>query len=502
MNVVAVLSPHKQRLFIKACQPCVPVALLFCLMFSRQASAQSGQQFVGHIEDDTHASIAGAKVVILNENTGENVVVKATRAGDYTAPYLKTGTYTITAQMTGFKEVSRTHISLSTDQNSKIDFTLPIGTVSETVTVSNAGTAQIELSKADRGEIIDAERVQELPTDGRNILELFELSPGTINNHSAQFTRPQDNVAGDLFANGGAVLSAPVQENLDGGTNDNANGYLGYPPPPDSVAEFKVVLNPYDASYGRAGGGAIDVSLKSGTNRIHGDAYDYIRRPFLDAQSYQYDYALSQLQPGGTPPIPTRHKRDQFGLQLDGPLSIPYIYKGKDKTFFLAQWEQAYETLPGTGATISSIPDPRWATGDFSSAQFLYTPPSNAKVNVCGAGVTRCLQPLIIYDPNSPVTTVVDPLDGKTKRAHSPFPGNIIPTNRLDPTGQAIAQAYAQITPTTILDRGMRHSRTTIISCRPSTTTRGMALSKSTITLARMTAARFGGLASNASLTT
>jgi hypothetical protein len=413
------------------------------LLMCQPAAAQSGQQFVGHIEDSSKASVPGATVTVHNEATGENIVVKSTGAGDYTAPYLKPGTYTITVGEAGFKEVSKTHINLATDQNSKIDFTLPVGSVTEVITVNSSGV-QIELSKADRGEIIDAERVQEMPTDGRNVLELFELSPGTINNHSAQFTRPQDNVAADLYANGGAVTSAPVQENLDGATNDNAAGFLGYPPPPDSVAEFKVVLNPYDASYGRAGGGAIDISLKSGTKKLHGDMYDYIRRPFMDAQSYQYDYNVSQ---GSTSQIPSRHKRDQFGLELDGPVYIPHFYTANEKTFFLLQWEQSYEDLPSTSATISSIPDPRWLTGDFSTAQFLYTPPSNAKVNLCGAGVVRCLQPLVIYDPTSPVTTVVDPLDGKTKRAHSPFPGNVIPMNRLDPTGLAIAQYYSQIKP-------------------------------------------------------
>ena len=90
--------------------------------------------------------------------------------------------------------------------------------------MSSAG-AQIELAKADRGEIIDSERVTEMPTDGRNVLELFELSPGTINTHNPQFTRPQDNVAGNLYTNGsGGVINSPVQENLDGQTNDNTSG--------------------------------------------------------------------------------------------------------------------------------------------------------------------------------------------------------------------------------------------------------------------------------------
>jgi hypothetical protein len=423
---------------------CVLLLMFFCLLVTaRPAAAQSIQQFVGNVTDSSHAVIVGATVTIHNEDTGEDLVVKTTRAGDYTAPYLKTGVYTVTADKVGFKTLSFTHITLDTDKTSKIDFILSVGSINETVTVSSSG-AQIELSKADRGEIIDAERVQEMPTDGRNVLELFELSPGTINTHNPQFTRPQDNVSGNLYANGnGGAIGAPVQENLDGQTNDNAAGFLGYPPPPDSVAEFKVVLNPYDASYGRAGGGAIDISLKSGTNKIHGDMYEYARRPFLDAQSFQYDYNVAI---GNKGQIPSRHKRDQFGLEVDGPVVIPHLYDGKDKTFFTLQWEQAYETLPSTSASINSIPNPQWLTGNFTGAQFLYTY-QNSGVNPCGTGIIQCLQPLIVYDPLSPLTAVVDPLDGKTKMAHSAFPGNIIPQNRLDPTGLAIAQAYAGITP-------------------------------------------------------
>ena len=206
---------------------CVPGLMLLCLIvLAGPAGAQSIQQFVGHVADPSHAVIVGAVVTIHNEDTGEDVVVKTARAGDYTAPYLKPGVYTVTADKTGFKTLSFTHITLDTDKTAKLDFVLPVGSANETVNVSSAGV-QIELSKADRGEVIDAERVQEMPTNGRNVLELFELSPGTINNHNPQFTRPQDNVAGDLHANG--VSAAPVQENIDGATNDNSGGFLGYP---------------------------------------------------------------------------------------------------------------------------------------------------------------------------------------------------------------------------------------------------------------------------------
>ena len=138
------------------------VLVVLCLiLLTRPALGQSIQQFVGNVSDSSHAVVPGATVTIHNEGTGEEVVVKSTGVGDYTAPYLKPGVYTVTADKAGFKTVSKTHVALSVDQTSKIDFIMPVGSVSETVTVSSEGT-QIELSKADRGEIIDAERVQEL----------------------------------------------------------------------------------------------------------------------------------------------------------------------------------------------------------------------------------------------------------------------------------------------------------------------------------------------------
>jgi len=423
-------STHKKNMFIKAAWQSALAVLFLCLaMLGRPAAAQSGQQFVGHVEDTSHAVIAGAAVTVHNEGTGEDISVKATGAGDYTVPYLKLGIYTITAEKPGFKTVSRTHITLNTDQTSKINFTLPVGAVSESVTVSDAG-AHIELSKADRGEIIGNERIEEMPSDGRNYQVLFGLSPGTNNTSNPQYPRQQDNVSSNLHLTG--IPQATVQQNLDGGTNDTANGWSASNVPLDAISEFKVVLNPYDASYGRAGGGAVDASLKSGTNRLHGSLYEFARRPFLDAQSYQYNYVKSQ--PGSTAPSPSRHKRDQFGLELDGPVYIPHLYNGRNKTFFLLQWEQAYEELPGSGGNFDSIPNPQWLTGNFAGAQYF-------------DNTTKTLMPLIIYDPLTPLVSVVDPLDGKTKLAHSPFPGNVIPQNRLDPVGVAIGQYYNKIAP-------------------------------------------------------
>jgi hypothetical protein len=451
-RVPAVLSVNKEKSILASSILRLLVALLFCAaMFGRPAAAQSTQQFVGNVADTSHAVIAGATVTIHNENTQENLEVKTTGAGDYTVTYLKPGLYTVTVSKEGFETVTKTHNTLDIDKTEKVDFILPVGSVTETVTVSDAG-AQIELSKADRGEIIGAERVQEMPTDGRNILELFELSPGTVNLHSPNSTRPQDNVGTDLHANG-LDSSSPVQENLDGVMNDmpSSSGFdMGYTPPPDSVAEFKVVLNPYDASYGRAGGGAVDISLKSGTNKIHGDLYEYARRPWLDANNYTNDY--NHIITPGTPVVKPAHKRDQFGLEADGPVYIPHLYDGRDKTFFTIQWEQAYENLPNTSPNVSSIPDPNWLTGNFGPIGTPGCTPIGTPTCDPGAeyynATTLSVQPLTIYDPLQYVA-------GSTTQ-HLAFPGNIIPLHctptppntqcsSLNPVGLALAQYYAGI---------------------------------------------------------
>ena len=394
MQTQAVIANSKKKPLMMVLPNVLFGLFLVISVLGRPAAAQGIQQFVGHVADSSGAAVPGATVTIHNEGTGVDVVVKTTGAGDYTAPYLKPGVYTVTAALSGFEVVSKTHVKLDIDQTSKMDFALPVGNVSDTVTVSSEGS-QIELAKADRGEIIDAERVQELPLDGRQVLDLFQLSPGAITSNNPTYIRQQDNVSQNLQANG--VTINAVAENIDGSTNDNAGNYQGYIPPLDSVGEFKVVLNAYDSSYGRSVGAAVDISLKSGTNKVHGDIYEYARRGWLDSNQWSYDYARALYNQGaiGTAPAHVNHSRDQFGAELDGPVVIPHFYNGRDKTFFLLQWEQSYEAAPSSTPTINSLPNPAWLTGNFQGAQFYDS-------------VTQTLMPDIIYDPLSPLTTFVD----------------------------------------------------------------------------------------------
>ncbi len=399
------------------------LVLTILFMFSAEVSwSQATQQFTGTVVDSTGAVLPEAQVVVHNQATGVDNKTVTTSSGAYTVTYLIPGTYSITVSKEGFATSAKTNILLNVDQTSTIDFKLSVGATSQVVTV-NASETQVELTKSDRGEIIDNERVEQMPLDARNPYGLFELSPGTHDFSSSQYPRPFDNVTGNQYVNGSPQVG---QTNVDGIGNDVADaGRAAYVPPVDAVQEFKIVLNAYDASYGHSGGSAVDLSLKSGTNKFHGSADEFMRRTWLDTEDFQSNY-------NGNPKA--QHKRDQYGFEADGPVVIPHLINGRNKLFFLATYEDLNDTLPNPSYNTYSIPNPAWITGDFSTATYWNS-------------VTNSLQPLTIYDPLTPLTPVVDPIDGKTKLAHQAFTGNKIPGNRIDPVATNILSYLSYLTP-------------------------------------------------------
>ena len=415
----------------KAAKALWGLVLTMLCMFSAVVSwSQTTQQFTGHVVDPAGAVIPGAQVVVHNQATGVDVKAVTTGSGDYTVTYLIPGTYDITVSKENFKTEKKTDILLNVDQASTINFQLSIGAASEEITV-NASETQIELSKADNGEIIDSELIQEAPLDGRNPYSLFVLSPGSHDFSSVQYPRPFDNITGNQIVNGSSQDS---QQNIDGASNDAADlDRTAFTPSVDVVGEYKIVLNAYDASYGRGGGSAVDVSLKSGTNQFHGTADYYARRQWLDTYDYETKYD-NYSNPTGTPAPKLSHRRSQESFVVDGPVVIPHLFNGKNKLFFIASYERMRDILPNPGYNSYSVPNPAWVTGDFSTATYWNT-------------TTNSLQPLTIYDPLTPLHTIVDPNDGLTKQVHSAFPGNKIPTNRIDPVAANVLSYLSYVTP-------------------------------------------------------
>lgn len=411
--------------------------LLFVLLAALLSVQAWGQTFTGHVTDATGAVIAKASITVHNVLENSDVVTTTTGTGDYTVPFLKPGSYKVTASAGGFKTSVHTGLVLQTDQTSTVNFSLGVGAVTESVTVS--GDSLIDFGKADNGEVIENTRVTEIPLNGRDPGMLSQLSAGASWNGNLIWTRPFDDTQANISVNGGG--NGGVELRLDGVDNTNASinqvygkSRIAYVPLVDSVQEFKIVTNPYDSQYGLLSGGVEDVTLKSGTNQIHGDVYEFARRTWLDANTWQNDYNNSRALPGQTISSTPNHKLDQYGAELDGPVFVPHLYNGRNKTFFTLQYERWNEITPSS--TVTSVPSPQWytpdANGNYDFSNLVY-------VNGSGYSPMTLLDPLNVTNVGgSWVRTPFGPTD-----TLNPTPkANVIPGSRVNKTALAVMKFY------------------------------------------------------------
>ena len=360
----------------------------------------------GRVGDSSGAAVPAAKLDVKNTGTNRIVSTVSDSAGQYTVPFLQPGTYTLTIEAPGFKKVVRDGLSLSVGDTVGMDITLEVGAVTEQLTVT-AEAPLLETAKADRGTLVDQQTVAEMPLNGRNPFMLAKIAAGVNFNGTVIYQRPFDNGAiAQWTINGGLYESNEFL--LDGAPNNAQAGVnnIAYVPPVDAVQEFKIQTNSYDAQYGHTSGGIVNVSLKSGTNAVHGTVYEFARRKAWDANSFQNNAAGA---PKG------EHYLDQYGGQISGPVYIPKIYDGRNKTFFMFDYERYRENTPRPFTL--SVPAPEFANGDFSQL-------------VNGAG-----QQIAIYDP----ATGKDVNGTWTRQV---FPNNKIPTNRINPIAQKIISYF------------------------------------------------------------
>jgi hypothetical protein len=327
------------------------LALFFGLAMTGTAFGQDATgKVTGTITDQQGAVIAGAKVTVTNVATNISREATTDGNGNYQIPLIPIGTYVITVEANGFRKTVSAEEKLLINQTLRFDAKLEAGGGSEVVEVSTQ-TTPIETSNPTLGASVTERPILNLPLNGRNVLQLALLQAGVTE------TNPGNTGAGGFGVSGGRNDSVAFL--LDGGNNNSLlNNGVVLNPNPDSIAEFRILTSNYTAEFGRNAGGVISVVTKSGTNRLHGSAYNYLRNDALNANTYFNNST-------GTPREVL--KRNQFGGTVGGPILIPGFINGKDRFFFFVSYQGQRQTQAQTSTNIPVF-TPAELRGDFSAS--------------------------------------------------------------------------------------------------------------------------------------
>jgi len=316
----------------------------------------------GVVTDSSKAVVRNASVTVRNLDTNEVRTVKTNGDGVYSIPYLLPAQrLEVSAEAPGFKKATYPPVVLTVSQKQTANFALQVGGADQTVIVNSEGyQVGLDTEKSDVGTLIDNKTMTQMPLNGRNALSLFDYLPGVTNEGGAGIEGPATNMYNYSFYTINGTPAQSSDYSIDGMPNNAMPWYSSSSastvPTIDALQEFKVVTSPYDAQYGHTSSGAISMQLKSGTNVLHGSVYEFAKRGYMDANSWFNNY--QGLPRGG-------HTEDQYGFEIDGPVRIPHVYNGSDKTFFMFSYEHFKEIIPV--AQTFDVPNAAWLQGDFSN---------------------------------------------------------------------------------------------------------------------------------------
>lgn len=366
------------------------------------AAFMLGQSYQGGIRgtvaDSAGAIVNLAKVSIVDESTAVRRATLSNDSGNYVFTAVEPATYTVVVEAPGFKRFERKNVIVGTQQYLTVDAALELGSVSETVNVTEE-VPLIETANASTGQVIDRQQIVDLPNLGRNPFMMAKLAANVVQAGDPRFNRMQDQSGSSQIS----IAGGPVRGNnylLDGVPITSSTNVAVIIPTLEAVQEVKIQANTYDAEMGRTGGGVFNTYLKSGSSDFHGAAFGYTRQSEWLANSF-FNNAAGITRPN-TPQV-------NFGGAFGGPVIVPKLYNGKHRTFF---WLGAERYRQRSGLTqLLAVPTAAERVGDFSKS------------------LTRAGALNVIYDP----------LSGTTR---TPFAGNIIPASRLNPVGLALASYY------------------------------------------------------------
>lgn len=360
-------------------------AVLSCLLALPVGSAaQSGAATItGLVMDETGGALPGVTITATAAASGVTYTAVTNAAGNYTMPALLIGGYEVRAELTGFRTATRPGVVLEAKQVARLDFRMVVGAVQETIEVT--GSAPIlQTESATVGEVLSGTTVQNLPLNGRNTGQLALLLPGTITYNPRGFTNIGSVNMNRPFVNGNREQTNNfIVDGFD--VNETIDNRVSYQPSPDAVAEISVETNNYAADTGNVGGAVVASVLKSGTNQIRGNVFEFYRDSDFDANSWEANRSGAPKQ---------QRRQDIYGATLGGPIT-------RDRLFVFADYQGSRQDAPGSG-TASVAPE-AWRRGDLSSVS----------------------------------AVIRDPLTGL------PFPGNQIPASRISPVARALLNDVA-----------------------------------------------------------
>jgi len=367
------------------------LAVMLALSFA--AFAQTVGQVTGVVTDPSGSIVVGATVTITNSQTNATRTTTTNSAGNYAFPALQPGVYNVKAEMQGFQGQVREGMELQVEQIARIDFHLQIGEVKQTVEVAGGGPL-LTTESATVGTVIDNNRIVGLPLNGRSFTQLIALSPNVAANFVNNGGQASARQGGDRAAQEISVAGSRreyMNFTLDGvqNTDPNFNTYALLPSI-DALQEFKVATGVYPAEFGRLAA-QVNVSTASGTNEYHGTVFDFVRNNAFDARPYGFTTVA---------PVSAPFKWNQYGFTVGGPVWIPKVFNGKNRLFFMSNYED-FRLRQQTQTVYTTFPA-AFRSGDFSQSGHVVT----------------------------------DPLTG------TPFPNNMIPANRLDPLAIKLLQYY------------------------------------------------------------
>ncbi len=364
------------------------------------ANAQDFANLHGTVTDPTGALVSGATITVVSTQNNTTRTTTTNASGLYSIPQLPPGSYEIRAQQTGFQNIIRTGVDLTTGQTAAIDITFQVGTASTTVDVA-AGAEVLDTAGSSLSTVVEGRQVEDMPLNGRNVLNLVTLIPGVVPQGSSQGS-PVGNQNGGAFSQPGGIGNYQIGGGFAGqsviyidGAPDNMllqNNYVSLDPVQDSVQEFRVETNNVSARFGGFNGGVINMTTRSGTNQIHGTAYEYIRNKVLNANNF-----FNNRNHIGRPDF----TQNQYGAAVGAPIV-------KNKLFAFIDWENfsVRQGLP----LVLTVPTPLMRMGNFSEQPNPIYDPCGGTVQVGGQGCPNYTGP------------------------RTQFNMNTIPMNRLDPT--------------------------------------------------------------------